>query len=147
MADKCEIPNCPYEGVKVGVEGVKTDVASVKSDVASVKSDVDSIKKNQDRFENKQDQLIDAISNHKAILAEIKFIQENQEKQEDRMTRFEMNNRDNNILIFQKINNLEKTKAEASEVKEGKGWMWAGLVAVVAFVINKLWDVIFAVKH
>ena len=133
MADneKCGTADCSFNDFKTSVDAVKMDVMIVKSDV-------DSIKKTQERFEDKQDQLIDAISNHKAILTEITNFKVNMEKTEERLTRFEMSNKENSVIIFGRLNDLEKGKADKSDVKESRGWLWAILIGVLGFSLSKL---------
>lgn len=129
MSDKiCNTPECSFNGVMTKVE--------------SVKIDVEFIKKNQERFELKQDKMIDAISNHKAILEKLDNIKENQDKYEDRLNRFEDNVRGDKTAIYQKLNELETKKAEKDDTKETRSWLWGLVIAGLFLIINWVWDLI-----
>lgn len=119
---KCQSPECAFNGVSETIKYVRADI--------------ETIKRAQERFETKQDNINDAISNHKAILALIENIKDNQEKVDERITRLEMGVRDNHGIIFKQLNELEKEKATKDEVKEGRGWVWGLVMAGITILIN-----------
>jgi hypothetical protein len=94
------------------------------------------------KFERKQEQILEVLGDYKVLLNEIKNLRNDQQRLEEQFVREHTNAREESIAIFQRLNELEKSKADKAEMKESKGWLWGLLIMGLSVLANFVFDLL-----
>jgi len=92
------------------------------------------------KFEKKQDQILDVLSDYKVLLAEIKNLKGAQERLEEQLIRQDTKIRESDIAIFQRLNELERLKADKTDSDQNRGWLWGLALVALSVLANFLVD-------
>jgi len=92
------------------------------------------------KFERKQDQIVEILSEWKAMMTEIKNIKDAQQRIDAEIIRDQNGLREDKIAIWNRINELEKNKAEKTDMKENRGWLWGLVIVILTVLINFIVD-------
>jgi len=73
-------------------------------------------------------------------MTEIKNIKDAQQRIDAEIIRDQNGLREDKIAIWNRINELEKNKAEKTDMKENRGWLWGLVIVILTVLINFIVD-------